>query len=161
MSGARGPLSKPRTLKVVKSALAEEPESLADELIPGAPRKPEGMAPAADALWDVLVPQLDELGLVCTVDGLTIHLALRHYLTALQAHDELAESQTVAMLDEKNGRHQKHPADAVFRLHSEMFLKYADKLGMTFVSRARLAARGDSGGDSENPFLDSSASGSS
>lgn len=151
MSGSRGPLSQPRGLKIVKTDAPLEPETLADEVVLGAPAKPEDMFPAEIKLWDTLVPQLEDLGLVTTVDGLTIDLALRHYLAALQASAELEESQTVAILDDKNGRMQKHPADAVFRLHSEMYLKYAGQLGMTYVSRARLAARG-TGGETENPF---------
>lgn len=159
--GARGPLSNPRGLKIIKSGEDVEPESLADEVIPGAPDQPPGMGEAERDLWDLIVPKLDDLGLVCTVDGLTIDLALRHYLAAVEAADQLANADAVAVVDEKNKRLQKHPADAVFRLHSQMFLNYAEKLGMTFVSRARLAARGGSGDGEDNPFVPTQASGGS
>lgn len=157
--GERGPISGARRgLKIVKTAEADDaPATLADELTPGAPDQPAGMSDAGRVLWDALVPQLDELGLVCTVDGLTIDLALRHYLAAQKASDELAAAATVAIRDDKNDRQQKHPADAVFRLHSDMFLKYADKLGMTFVSRARLAAKGGAGDGEDNPFAPASS----
>lgn len=55
------------------------------------------------------------------------------------------------MRDEKNGRDMKNPAEVVFRSESDMFLKYASQLGMTFVSRARTpAAKGAD--DDVNPF---------
>lgn len=158
--GARGPLS--RSLKIVGAtgpADDEEATTLADELAPGAPEKPEGMPEPEDKLWDALVPELDKLGLVCTVDGLTVDLALRHYLAARRASEELAQAAGVSLHDEKNGRLQKHPAETVFRLHSDAFLKYAGQLGMTFVSRARLQARGDDGDEAENPFTSTAGGG--
>ena len=145
--GRRGPL------KLVTEDTPDDQLTAGAVVATGAPPMPSGMSPAAEEVWDVLVPKLDELGLVAEVDGLTIDLYISHYLAAKQAADELAESAAVAIDDPAHkGRLQKHPADAVFRLHSELALKYANALGLSFAARARLSMRGDSDGDEGNPF---------
>lgn len=120
-----------------------------------APAKPAPVSedPELSALWDSIVPELDRAGLVSPSDGPAVEMAIRHFRAARVASDELAGG-PVKMRDEKNGRDMKNPAEVVFRSESEMFLKYATQLGMTFVSRARTpAARGD--GDDVNPFAKS------
>ena len=119
---------------------------------PLAPEKPEPVAddPELSALWDSIVPTLDGAGLISPSDGPAVEMALRHLRAARVASDELAGG-TVTTWDEKNGRDMKNPAEVVFRSESDMFLKYAQQLGMTFVSRARTpAAKGD--GEDANPF---------
>jgi P27 family predicted phage terminase small subunit len=115
-----------------------------------APHKPEPVAedPELSALWDVIVPTLDGAGLVSPSDAPAIEMALRHFLIARRASDAVAE---VTVSDKAHSGSKKNPAEAVFRAESEMFLKYAQQLGMTFVSRARTpAAKGD--GEDANPF---------
>jgi P27 family predicted phage terminase small subunit len=103
------------------------------------------------ALWDEIVPELDRTGLVAPSDGPAIELALRHYLLARQASEQVGGSVSVET-DENHGGVKKNPAEAVFRLESAMFLQYAGQLGMTFVSRARTpAGKGLDDGDA-NPF---------
>ena len=119
---------------------------------PIAPDKPAPVAedPELSTLWDTIVPTLDAAGLISPSDAPAVEMALRHFRAARVASDELAGG-PVSMRDEKNGRDMKNPAEVVFRSESEMFLKYAQQLGMTFVSRARTpTAKGD--GDDVNPF---------
>lgn len=148
MMGARG------TLKIA-SHLTSVPDATkgtaATEVPALAPTKPQAVADneALSALWDQIVPELDRAGLVTVSDGPSVEMALRHFLVARLAADSIGER--VEVEDSNHGGTKKSPAEAVFRAESEMFLKYAQQLGMTFVSRARTpAAKGaDDGG---NPF---------
>jgi phage terminase small subunit len=145
--GARG------KLKIAPHLSSVDTEgTAAASLQPEAPEKPEQVAEDEElsVLWDTIVPTLDAGGLIAASDGPAVEMALRHFRAARVASDELAGG-PVKIRDKKNGRDMKNPAEVVFRSESEMFLKYAQQLGMTFVSRARTpAAKGDDG--DVNPF---------
>lgn len=149
--GARGSLKLPPHLRAVQAGEDVDEELTAASVVPRvAPLKPEAVAANEELskLWDVVVPQLDEAGLVAPSDGLSIELALRHYLLARAAHDEVDR---VTVADTNHGGIKKHPAESIFRSESEMFLRYATQLGMTFVARARTVVKGPEGGE-DNPF---------
>jgi P27 family predicted phage terminase small subunit len=154
MVGTRGSLKLPPHLRAVKAGEAidtDEDASAASQVPLVAPTKPDAVCDNEELskLWDQIVPQLDETGLVAPSDGPAIELALRHFLLARVAADQIEGDVTV--VDHGHGGIKKHPAEAVFRAESEMFLRYAGQLGMTFVSRARTpAAKSD--GDDDNPF---------
>ncbi|MDQ1738092.1 MAG: Phage terminase, small subunit [Pseudonocardiales bacterium] len=147
--GARGALKLPVHLRAVTDT---ETADTAAEMVPKvAPTKPQTVTdnPALSLLWDQIVPELDRTGLIAPSDAPAVELALRHFLMARVAADEVGD--TVTVIDRENDA-RKHPAEAVFRAESEMFLKYAAQLGMTFVARARTpAAKGADDGES-NPF---------
>ena len=147
--GARGALKLPKHLQAVPNAATAE--TAADRVPAVAPLKPEAVTAnaALSALWDQIVPELDRAGLVTVSDAAAVELALRHFLMARTASEFVGEE--ISVTDEHNANVKKNPAEAVFRAESEMFLKYAQQLGMTFVSRARTPAAKD--GDSDaNPF---------
>lgn len=148
--GARG------KLKIASHLTSVDTEgTAAGQAQPEAPDKPGPVAEDSElsALWDEIVPALDGAGLISRSDGPAVEMAIRHFRAARVASDELAGG-PVAMRDEKNGRDMKNPAEVVFRSESDMFLKYAQQLGMTFVSRARTpVAKGD--GEDANPFASS------
>lgn len=125
----------------------------AAELVrPSRPLKPAGLPEHAARWWDTLVDQLDESGLLATVDGPALELALRHYCAAIEASDALSE-QGAVVWDEKNERYMKSPASQVFRDHSSAYLDFAKQLGLTFVSRAKVAMpKGADHAESGNPF---------
>ena len=109
------------------------------------------MPEALSTLWDATVDALDEAGLITAVDGPTLELALRHYLAAVAASDDLLESGST-LHDDKNERDMKNPASQVFRDHSTAYLEFAKQLGLSFVARARVTmAKGDADEDG-NPF---------
>lgn len=150
--GARGPLKIPSHLRPVKDG--EVAGTVAEKIEPVAPTPPPGFPDDPDLrqLWDDLVPKLDEAGLLAKVDGPTIELALRHFLAARQASDALAGGQVV-IADPAHGGVKKNPAGAEFRSQSDLFLKYAAQLGMSFVARARTPVAKEPDGDGEaNPF---------
>ena len=150
--GARGPLKLPTHLRPVHDTRLAD--TTAEAVPRNAPEKPAAVAEDGElsAMWDQVVPLLDEAGLISPADGFTVEMFLRHVLTARQAHGEIGES--VVIHDDKlAGGAKKHPAEQVFRSESDMYLKYAQQLGMTFVSRARTpATKAGAEGGEDNPF---------
>lgn len=149
--GARGPLKLPTHLRPVTDR--EVAGSIAETAPRSAPAKPAAVAAddLLSSLWDAIVPELDEAGLISPVDGPSVELMLRHYALARRAFDQVGESVIVKDHHIAGGL-KKHPAEQVFRSESDAFLRYAQQLGMTFVARARTpAAKGRDDGDA-NPF---------
>ena len=149
MAGARGPLRLVPHLAAVPEAIAG---SAAADVPALAPCKPDAVASdeALSALWDEIVPGLDEAGLVSPADASAVEMCLRHFRAARAASDELAVS-TSTVWDGKNQRPMKNPSEVVFRSESLAFLEYAKQLGMTFVARARTPGSATGGADA-NPF---------
>lgn len=148
--GARGPLKIPSHLRPVTDG--ELAGSAAEATPSEAPVKPQVVADdqALSGYWDQIVPELDRVGLVSPADGPTVTLMLMHVATAIKAYEQVGDS--VVAKDHHNGDVKKNPAEAVFRAESDMALRYFEKLGMTWMSRARTpAAKGREDGDA-NPF---------
>ena len=143
-------LKLPPNLRVVRGDQVA-PETMNSKLSPTRPSKPAGLPADLDDLWESMVTDLDEAGLLTAVDGPTLELALRHYLSAARASDDLLRDGST-MHDDKNERDMKNPASQVFRDHSAAFLEFAKQLGLSFVARARVTtAKGDAN-DEGNPF---------
>ena len=147
--GARG------TLKIAShlTAVSDATKGTAATDVPAlAPNKPAAVKAneVLSELWDQVVPELDRAGLITVSDGPSVELALRHFVLARQASESIGAD--VAVADHGHGGVKKNPAEAVFRAESEMFLKYAQQLGMTFVSRARTPAAKGADDDGGNPF---------
>lgn len=150
--GSRGPLKLPRRLNPVGASPAG---TLAERTPPQAPERPFGF-PQDDvelcALWDELVPVLDEAGVLSRCDGPTIELALRHFLAARRASDAMFRGDVVIEDPGHGGGLKKNPAGAEFRSQSTLFLEFAKQMGMSFVSRARVTVNQEPGGGESNPF---------
>ena len=114
------------------------------------PLKPSDLPDVLSSLWDQTVEALDAAGLITAVDGPTLELALRHYLAAQSASNDLLDGGST-LHDDKNERDMKNPASQVFRDHSTAYLMFAKELGLSFVSRARVTmSKGEA--DDGNPF---------
>lgn len=147
--GERGPLKLPPALKVVPRADSER--TAAETTAPGRPRKPGKLPAGASKLWDELVEALDGAGLLSSVDGPALELALRHYVVAVKASNELLRGDA-AVPDELNGRSAKNPASQVFRDHSMAFAEYMKQMGLSFAARARVSSPKEDGRGAANPF---------
>ena len=147
--GARGPLKIASPLKSVPDATKG---TAAAEVPALAPLKPEDVEldPALSALWDEIVPGLDAAGLVSPADSAAVEMCLRHMVTARAAFRQIGAE--IVVDDPAHGGVKKNPAEAVFRAESDMFFKYAQQLGMTFVSRARTPAATKGADGAGNPF---------
>lgn len=155
--GARGPLKVPAHLQLVPpsqsgTASGRTETTAAEKVHLGAPVKPRGLPAAASKAWDEIVPVLDEAGMLSPADGLTLELALRHFVQARAASVQLLRAKSVTIHDYKNGRDAKHPASQIMRDHSAEFLKYAAQLGLSFAARARVTVAADAPSESGNPY---------
>lgn len=149
--GARGPLKIAAThMRLVKPGEEPEEATAASVMRPARPVKPKGMPKAASELWDAIVDDLDDAGLIARCDAAALELALRHYAAAVKASNALMRT-PVTQTDKKNDRSMKNPASQVMRDHSMAFLEFAKQLGLTFVSRARVPLGDKEAGDG-NPF---------
>jgi P27 family predicted phage terminase small subunit len=142
-------LKLPPALRAVRSGVSGT-ETMHSKLSVTMPAKPSDLPDTLSTLWDQTVEALDAAGLITAVDGPTLELALRHYLAAQSASNDLLESGST-LHDDKNERDMKNPASQVFRDHSTAYLMFAKELGLSFVSRARVAmSKGEA--DDGNPF---------
>lgn len=150
--GARGPLKlvapSPDPTVAPKPG---GPDTAASMMTPSAPDKPERLPEEVSELWDTIVDSLDKAGMIARCDGPTMELALRHFVAARVASDEIIYG-SATMHDDKNDRPMKNPASQVFRDHSTAYLEFAKQLGLTFVARARTPIKTTGDGDSDNPF---------
>jgi P27 family predicted phage terminase small subunit len=146
--GARG------RLKLINESTASPDVvgTAAAQAKPVAPNKPEDLAPEISALWDEIIVPLEEAGLIGGMDFPTLVLALEHYAMARRAADHVREN-GLTTYDEKNHREARNPSVMVFNSATESFIKLSAQLGLSFVSRARVAVpeQGNSGAD--NPFM--------
>lgn len=151
--GTRGPVSQlklPPKLRLVTDKKADT-TSAHSKVSLSRPTKPAGLPDLVSDMWDTLAQQLDDAGLIAAVDGATLELAIRHYLAAVQASDDLMANGS-SMYDDKNERSMKNPASQVFRDHSTAFLQFAKELGLSFVARARVSMAKEEADGTGNPF---------
>jgi P27 family predicted phage terminase small subunit len=152
VAGSRGPLKIVPDSGSVKSG---DEEISAASIVPKvAPAKPDVVAANEELslLWDQIVPELDRTGLVAPSDAPMIEVALRSFLLVRTAHEQIiADGGRVTVADTNHGGVKKSPAETVFRSQADLFLRYAQQLGMTWMSRARTPMPGGEGGEA-NPF---------
>ncbi|XBH21601.1 P27 family phage terminase small subunit [Jonesiaceae bacterium BS-20] len=110
------------------------------------------MPALASRMWDQIVEDLEDAGMIARCDAATLELALRHYALAVKASNTLNRA-SVIKRDDKNKREMRHPASQIFHAHSNAFMEYAKQMGLTFVSRARTPFGGQEGPtDGNNPL---------
>lgn len=149
-----GPMKLPAQLRVVPDGGMQLAESVAETVPRLAPEKTKEVLgnETLSRLWDDIVPDLDSAGLVSPVDGMAITQMLRHYVVSGLAMDVVLAESVVVKDAAIAGGMKKHPAEQVLRSESEMFLRFAQQLGMTFVSRARVPSRKAEDDGEANPF---------
>jgi P27 family predicted phage terminase small subunit len=114
------------------------------------PDKPFGLPDDVDMLWDEIVPELTAARLISKVDGMTVELALRHFVMAREASTHLILDGAVVE-DTAHGGTKKSPEAQIFKDNSTAFLEYAKQLGLSFASRVRVTMP-KGADDGENPF---------
>lgn len=131
----RGPKPKPTELKKVqgnpgKRALnKQEPK-------PQTPvKRPRGMQPIAQRLWDEYAPELERLQVLTGVDSAAFRLMAEHYGFAVQAARLLQQG---GLTVETGDGVKKNPVAQVFKDNSLAFKAYAGEFGLTPSSRTRL-----------------------
>jgi P27 family predicted phage terminase small subunit len=158
--GERGPISQlklPPKLRIISDARPDT-GTVNSIIPPNAPLPPDDLPDAGRAMWNELVGELAEAGLVARLDRFALHLAIRHYLAAIDSSDELfREGPTVSG---SMGTPVRNPASAAFKIHSDTFLTFAKQFGLTFASRVRmtLPEEHQDALDTGNPFASRASS---
>lgn len=142
---------------------AEEIEERKAEEVPARPMRP---APPADLLpyarecWDRLVPELDHLGLLTTLDRESLEMACNNYALAKYALEEMRPRKGDGTIDKRTrrpevldidkvhgGMFKKHPAAAIFFQAQREFRAWCIEFGLSPSARASLRpAAGQHGG---------------
>ena len=113
--------------------------------------KPDGIRSneRMEEIWDWIVPKLVTAGLAHEMDSLTVELAVRHYVHAIDASDRLLKED---ILIPGRDEDKRNPLETVFRNESMSFLQYVKQLGLSFGSRVRLQDVEAKREAEENPY---------
>lgn len=113
--------------------------------------KPDGIRSneRMEEIWDWIVPKLVAAGLAHEMDSLTVELAVRHYVHAIDASDRLLKED---ILIPGRDEDKRNPLETVFRNESMSFLQYVKQLGLSFGSRVRLQDVEAKREAEENPY---------
>ena len=97
--------------------------------------RPEFLPTRAGQLWDKLVKQLGEAGIVEEVDGPALMNLVMAYHFALYAGALLLKDGLVEIDPAHQNRKRKHPAWQMWRESQAAFSKWADKFKVTPAAR--------------------------
>jgi P27 family predicted phage terminase small subunit len=136
---------KPTALKKLQGNPGKRPLNL-QEPKPGKAdiRVPRGKLPKdGQALWRVIAPVLDRLGVLTEADLPALEMLCLHYSVTRLAwqslnDDGLTVESIVETEDEKRITIKKNPAASIFRENSLAFKSYLAEFGLTPASRVRL-----------------------
>lgn len=115
-----------------------------------APKAPMWLPAEARAEWNRVVPDLDNLGLLKTIDG----AALTAYCMAWQRFFDasaIVAREGMVVVD-RQGKQQRHPALLTAEAASKELRAWCSEFGLTPSAESRLGAKGDDGDKGENPF---------
>ena len=109
----------------------------------GAPRRPKDLRGAARKCWDVLVEQLEPMGVLTLADRSVLEQYCRAYVEWRRAHDFLDEqaSQTYAIKD-TSGRVvgvAPWPQVSIALNYATLLTRLGDRLGLNPSARTRIA----------------------
>jgi P27 family predicted phage terminase small subunit len=116
-----------------------------------APPAPGWLPDEARAEWERVVPELDRLGLLKSIDraALAAYCMVWHRFVEASA---IVAAEGMVLHDDKQGRAQRHPALLTAEAASKELRAWASEFGLTPSAEQRLAgAKGDDG-DQGNPF---------
>jgi P27 family predicted phage terminase small subunit len=134
--GKRGPKPLPTKLKVLQgTARREDIEREEPKPKPVRPRCPQWLPTRGKRKWRQLAPELEELGLLTSVDGEALAIALLHWSLAVEAAEILKKEGTIAT--DERGLPRKHPACQILRDNSASFRHYMQEFGLSPSSRTQ------------------------
>lgn len=131
---------KPTALKLLtgnpgkRKLNASEPQPA--KAAPGTRRVPSSLPPVGRALWKKLVPELERLGLLTSVDDGALHGLCLNYARAIQAAGLVRKQGPVIVTDK--GFVLPHPAVAMERNAWKAYKEFCSLFGLDPSSRTRL-----------------------
>ncbi len=142
--GTRGPLPNLDTERARRRG-APEPKAATVKAPPGAPTAPSWLSAEAKAEWKRVVPALDELGLLATVDRAALATYCANWSTFAQADREIGTDLVVVGY---RGVTVKNPLLQIRRDAAAQCLASGRELLLTPLSRLRaVVAPADEPGD--------------
>ncbi len=139
----RGRPPKPVVIRALEGNPGKRPIPKVPEPTGGAPECPDWLSDDAAKVWDENAKELENLGLLTSLDG-PAFAALCHWFAVFRHYAELHDQ-----------RHDAAEGNAIFRAMRDAaaeLRRWCSELGLTPVSRTRLALRGHDDGD--DPFAD-------
>lgn len=153
--GARGPVPEPDNVRFLKGNPQKRPPKTRLKLPPKAPAPPSWMAAEAKAEWNRIVPALDRMGVLATVDRALLATYCSAWARFVQAEAVLKKD---GLFSDAKTREAKHPLWQVWREAATQIRELAKELYLTPTARLRSEIpEGDAGGPSsgeEDDILD-------
>lgn len=133
--GARGPLAKPDNVRYLTGNPGKRGAPKTVKAKPAAPKPPSWLDREAVAEWKRIVPELDELGLVSSIDRAT----LARYCDWWSRYVHLRKEAKPYLVASKDPRHgdRKNPAWQLLREAEEMVRALSKEIFATPVTRLR------------------------
>lgn len=144
--GERGPVPAPDNVRALRG-MDPAPARLA--AAPGTPEAPAWLEPEAAAEWERVVPELDRLGVLATVDRAVLTTYCSAWSKFVTAERLLQGDDLVAERRAGNGP-AKNPAWQIWRESATTVAMLAKELFITPNSRLRaVKPEGDDGGEDD------------
>ena len=139
--GRRGPAPKPVTVHELngnpgKRSLKNKPRPEAQ-----APRCPKSLTPDATRVWKRIVPQLERMGVLATVDRDALVAYCRTFARWEAAEDFLEKHGEVYPIRDESGKvryMQQFPQVSISRNLLQMLRSYQQEFGLTPSARSRI-----------------------
>ncbi|HEX8004930.1 MAG TPA: phage terminase small subunit P27 family [Trebonia sp.] len=157
-----GPKRKPAALKLIEGI--REGRDSGGRVVQEAPNfdrrapiAPTWLPDEARAEWDRVVPELDRIGVLKSIDA----AALASYCMAWDRFVEasaIVAAEGLIVGNEKTGAISRHPALLTAEAASKEIRAWAGEFGLTPSAEARLATSKGEDGDQGNPFASPSRS---
>lgn len=140
--GGRPP--KPVELKLIEGNPGKRPVKLPPKAPPEKPRCPAWLSDYAKLEWKRVVPVLDRLGLLTSVDRATLS-AYCEAVATFKAAVEAVKREGI-LVSRRGGELVKNPALQVERDASRLIAAYSGMFGLSPSDRVRLLGTGQAGG---------------
>ena len=156
--GRRGPPPTPTHLRLLYGNPGKRPLNPNEPKPPrGAPKCPANLSPAAKRVWKRLVPQLDRMGVLTTIDRDALVAYCRIYARWEAAEEFLDKHGEVYPLRDENGNiryMQQFPQVAIARNLLQLLKSYQQEFGLTPSARTRIELPWPSEPSSGKPVYD-------
>lgn len=155
MQTANGPAPEPAAIKELKGNPGKRPIKVEIQPTKGAPVPPADLKGEAFAEWARIVPELEKVGILCTID----RAYLVAYVEAWSAFCEARESLHTegATIMGRDGGKVRNPAAVVMKDSLDMMLKFGAKFGLSPADRARLAKAPEPEGSKDDATAEAEA----
>lgn len=136
--GARGPLPQSADVLYLRGNPNHRKPRRTVKAKPGAPGAPTWLSTEAKAEWKRVVPELDELGILSTVDRAVLAAYCDAWAKFVLVSKALSDGRDLLAQDARSDRPSKNPLWQVYRDASTLLERLARAVGATPVARLRM-----------------------